>query len=266
MSSLVSSKILDDLQRGDTPSFVYFSHDQLSLLDPKRIPKHVAIIPDGNRRWAKNRELQSGNGHSQGADILMDVVKSGRELGVKTMTFYTFSTENWHRDAEEVAGLFWLLQTYLSDKCDEMLEFGIKFQCIGDLEKLPVDLYNTILDTKQKTAHCNKIEMVLAVNYGSRDELCRAIKTMMSDHSAKKIAEEDITADLVSSYLDTHEWPDPELLIRTSGEMRISNFLLWQLSYSEIYVSNVLWPDYRPNHLFEAIYNYQQRQRRLGGP
>jgi len=266
MNSLVSSNVLPDLKIEKTSPVVYFSNEQLSLLNSNRIPKHVAIIPDGNRRWAKNRELQSNSGHNQGADILMDVVKSARELGIKTLTFYTFSTENWHRDPEEVSGLLWLLHTYLSDKCNEMIEWGIKFQCIGDLEKLPLDLYNTIQETKLKTAHCDKINMVLAVNYGSRDELCRAIKSIVVDYSQELITKENITPDLVSSYLDTHEWPDPELLIRTSGEMRISNFLLWQLSYSEIYVSNVLWPDYRPNHLFEAIYNYQQRQRRLGGP
>lgn len=266
MSSLLSSKGLDNLQEVEALKLNFFNQEQMDLLDKKRIPRHVAIIPDGNRRWAKNRELHSNSGHHYGADILMDVVKSGVELGIKTMTFYTFSTENWHRNPEEVSGLLWLLQTYLSDKCSEMLEWGIKFQCIGDMEKLPPDLYHTIQETKIATASCDKIEMVLAVNYGSRDELCRAIKSMCRDFSQDVIKKENITADLVSSYLDTNQWPDPELLIRTSGEMRISNFLLWQLSYSEIYVSNVLWPDYRPYHLFEAIYNYQLRERRLGGP
>jgi len=266
MSSLLEAKSLCDLENIKTVPRIFFSQEQMNLLDKGRIPRHVAIIPDGNRRWAKKLELNSNTGHHQGADILMDVVKSGQELGIKTLTFYTFSTENWHRDSDEVHGLLWLLQTYLSDKCQEMLEWGIRFQCIGDLSKLPIDLYNTIQETKLATASCKGIEMVLAVNYGSRDELCRAIKAMINDCSEEKIKEENITAELVSSYLDTHQWPDPELLIRTSGEMRISNFLLWQLSYSEIYVSNVLWPDYRPYHLFEDIYNYQKRERRLGGP
>lgn len=261
MSSLIESRDESAISALRT----FFSKEQMALLDKTRVPKHVAIIPDGNRRWAKREEFHSNDGHRYGADILMDIVKSGRELGIKTMTFYTFSTENWHRDPEEVAGLMWLLQTYLSDKCNEMIEWGIRFQCIGDLSKLPLDLYHTIQETKLATSNCDKIDMVLAVNYGSRDELCRAIQSIAVDFSQEKIHKENITTDLVSSYLDTHNFQDPELLIRTSGEMRISNFLLWQLSYSEIYVSNVLWPDYRPYHLFEAIYNYQQRKRRLGG-
>ena len=244
----------------------FFSLEQMSLLDQTRIPKHVAIIPDGNRRWAKKESFQPNVGHHHGADILMDVVKSAQEIGIKTLTFYTFSTENWNRDPDEVAGLMWIIQNYLSDKCSEMIKFGVKFDCIGDMSGVPIDLYQTIQETKKATAHCEKIDMVLAINYGSRDEICRAIQLIAADYSIHKILTEDITQELVSSYLDTRKWSDPELLIRTSGEMRISNFLLWQLSYAEIYVSNVLWPDYRPNHLFQAIYNYQQRDRRLGGP
>jgi undecaprenyl diphosphate synthase len=266
MSSLLEAKVVPELENNRPNRHVFFTPEQLSLLDKERIPKHVAIIPDGNRRWAKKLELNSSSGHREGADILMDVVKSGQEMGIKALTFYTFSTENWHRNTDEVHGLLWLLQTYLSDKCQEMLDFDIRFQCIGDLSKLPADLYNTIVETKKVTANCKGIEMVLAVNYGSRDELCRAIKKMVDDCKEDKIKEENITAELVSSYLDTNQWPDPELLIRTSGEMRISNFLLWQLSYSEIYVTSVLWPDYKPHHLFDAVYKYQQRERRLGGP
>lgn len=244
----------------------FFSQEQMSLLSKTCIPKHVAIIPDGNRRWAK-REIQHPNaGHHEGADILMDVVKSAQEIGIETLTFFTFSTENWHRDPAEVAGLMWVIQSYLNDKCAEMVDWGVRFECIGDASKLSEDLCQTIEATKKATAHCKKIKMVLAINYGSRDEICRAIKLIAADYSINKIDKESITEELVSSYLDTHKWSDPELLIRTSGEMRISNFLLWQLSYSEIYVSNVLWPDYRPNHLFQAVYNYQQRDRRLGGP
>lgn len=262
MSSLVDLNGVSALQEQIQPRF--FSKEQMALLDKTKVPQHVAIIPDGNRRWAKREEFDSGDGHREGADILMDIVKSGRELGIKTMTFYTFSTENWHRESEEVAGLMWLLETYLSNQCQEMIDWGIRFQTIGDLSKLPIDLKDTVVETKLATSKCDKITMVLALNYGSRDELCRAIQSIVTDCSEEKIQRENITDELVSTYLDTYPFQDPELLIRTSGEMRISNFLLWQLSYSEIYISNVLWPDYRPYHLFEAIYNYQQRERRLG--
>lgn len=265
MSSLVESDTLCMQDKSQFP-LNFFKAEQLALLDKARIPQHVAIIPDGNRRWAKKEEFSSKEGHACGADILMDVVKSGRELGIKTMTFYTFSTENWLRSEEEVQGLLWLLQSYLNDKCCEMIEWGIRFYAIGDLSGLPDGLRKTIEETTISTLSCDKIEMVLAINYGSRDEICRAIKSIASDYSNEKITLKNITTELVSSYLDTKKWPDPELLIRTSGEMRISNFLLWQLSYSEIYVSNVLWPDYTPEHLFQAIYSYQKRQRRLGGP
>lgn len=243
----------------------YFSAEQLALLDKGFIPKHVAIIPDGNRRWARQQEFAQHEGHYQGADILMDIVKSGKELGIKTLTFYTFSTENWQRAPEEVDALMWLLQTYLTEQRQEMLDCGIRFNCIGDLTRIPQELYQTILETKAITAHCNAIEMVLALNYGSRDEICRAIKHLVVDCSENKLETEQITPQLFSQYLDTAAWGDPELLIRTSGEMRISNFLLWQLSYSEIFVSTVLWPDFKPYHLYEAIYSFQQRDRRLGG-
>lgn len=243
----------------------YFSAEQLALLDKGFVPKHVAIIPDGNRRWARQQEFSTNEGHHQGADILMDIVKSGKELGIKTMTFYTFSTENWQRAPEEVDALMWLLQTYLTDQKQEMLDCGIRFDCIGDLKRIPKELYDTIIETKAATAQCSQIEMVLALNYGSRDEICRAIQQVITDCENKKILKEQVSPQLFAQYLDTAPWGDPELLIRTSGEMRISNFLLWQLSYSEIYVSNVLWPDFRPYHLFEAVYSFQQRDRRLGG-
>ena len=248
------------------PSYCrFFSSAHIDGLDPKRIPKHVAIIPDGNRRWAHQQEFASSEGHRQGADILMDVVKSGIELGLEAMTFYTFSTENWQRSPAEVEGLMWLLHHYLTDQCQEMIDFGIRLQCIGDLSKLPKDLYQTIQEVKLKTAACTNIDMVLALNYGSRDEICRAIQSMVQDCTDQKLSKEEIKPETVSRYLDTSIWKDPELLIRTSGEMRVSNFLLWQLSYTEIHISDVLWPDFQPRHLYEAIYSYQQRNRRHGG-
>ncbi|HRD55862.1 MAG TPA: polyprenyl diphosphate synthase [Parachlamydiaceae bacterium] len=245
--------------------FSFFTGEQLSLLDKTRIPKHIAIIPDGNRRWAKSKGFEPIEGHRHGADIFINVVKAGKELGVKAITFFTFSTENWQRDQDEVQGIFWIIHSYLKKKCSEMVELGIRFQTIGDLSKLPLFLLDTIAETKANTVSCSEIDMVLAINYGGRDELCRAIQGIAADCVSKKIGQENITAELVSAYLDTKKWPDPELLIRTSGEMRISNFLLWQLSYAEIYVSNILWPDYKACHLFDAVYNYQKRERRFGG-
>lgn len=263
ISSLLELVSFPELDTPKTPSF--FTKDQLSLLDKDRIPKHIAIIPDGNRRWAKWKEFETIEGHRYGADVFINIVKAGKELGVKTMTFFTFSTENWNRGKDEVQGIFWILHSYLKKKCSEMLELGIRFQTIGDLSKLPIWLLDTIAETKEKTLDCNEIEMVLAINYGGRDELCRAIQQIAHDCKDEKIAKDNITTELISSYLDTKNWKDPELLIRTSGEMRISNFLLWQLSYAEIHVSNILWPDYKACHLFDAVYNYQQRERRFGG-
>lgn len=248
---------------GETEKF--YTIEQLSTLDPQHIPQHVAFIPDGNRRWAKRLEFSSVEGHRHGADILMDIVKAGKEMGIKVMTFYFFSTENWLRAKEEVHALMWLLQTYLSEQCQTMIDNGIRFQCIGDLSKIPEDVYKTVQETKQATALCDKVELVLAINYGSRDEICRAVQAIAADHKNDKFSSKEIDERLISSYLDTATFPDPDLLIRTSGEMRISNFLLWQLSYTEIYAPKTLWPEFTPNHFLDAIMEYQKRERRLGG-
>lgn len=264
MSLVVESIDFTDLKSKNSEEFSFFTKEELSLLDPSSIPKHVAIIPDGNRRWSKREVSSSKNGHQEGADIVMDIVKSGKEIGIKTLTFYTFSTENWQRDPFEVQGIFWVLDSYLNTHLKEMIDSGVKFNTIGDLSKLPQGLYDTILETKTLTKDCDQIEMVLAINYGGRDELTRAVRAIALDCVNGMIEKEDITPKLISSYLDTKSWDDPDLVIRTSGEFRISNFLLWQMSYSEIYVSDVLWPDYKPRDLFEAVYKYQQRERRLG--
>lgn len=244
----------------------YYTLDQLSSLDMLRIPKHIAIIPDGNRRWAKKREATAQEGHREGADILMDIVKAAKELSVEVITFYTFSTENWNRSESEIASFMFLIASYLSSQREEMIRCGIQLHTIGNLTQLPGYVQRIVEETKKATASCSKINLVLALNYGGRDDIKRAVHSILDDYQSQKLKKEDVTEAMISRYLDTSPWTDPELLIRASGELRISNFLLWQLSYSEIHVTPVLWPDFTPQHLLEAVRSYQNRERRLGGP
>lgn len=249
----------------DTEQHRYFTLDQFDKLLIDKTPSHVAIIPDGNRRWAKSRELNPSKGHEEGASTLVDIVCAAKDLGVKTVSFYLFSTENWSRAEEEVDALMMLLHLFLIDQRPTMLKEGIRVQTIGEISKLPQYVQDTIKESKQATEHCNNINMVLALNYGSRDELRRSFQSLAKKIALGKLTPEDITESMIGQSLDTAPFGDPELLIRTSGELRLSNFLLWQLSYSEIYVTDVLWPNFRPLHLYEAILSYQQRERRLGG-
>lgn len=242
-----------------------FHPSQLARLDRSRIPKHIAIIPDGNRRWAKKRLSSVQDGHREGADTLMEIVKAAKELGIEGITFYSFSTENWNRPPEEVLALMALFSNYLTEQCDEMIQSGIKLETIGDLSALPIFLQQVIQETKLATQDCNKVTLILALNYGSRNEICRAFRAMLDDYNHQSLSKEEINEETISRYLDTHKWGDPELLIRTSGELRVSNFLLWQISYSEIHVAPVLWPDFTPQHLIEAVVDFQGRQRRWGG-
>lgn len=242
-----------------------FHPRDLARLNRNRIPQHIAIIPDGNRRWAKKHLSSPQRGHKEGADILLETVKAAQEINIKVITFYAFSTENWNRPKEEITALMALFTSYLLEQREDMVQSGIKLETIGDLTRLPDFLNQVIHDTKVATQHCTSIRLVLAFNYGARDELCRAFKAMLQDYDRKVLSQDDINESTIGSYLDTEHWQDPELLIRTSGELRISNFLLWQISYTEIYVSSALWPDFTPHHLLEAILDYQQRDRRWGG-
>lgn len=242
----------------------FFTEEQLNKLDSSYIPKHVAIIPDGNRRWAQRQEANPEHGHQQGADIIIDVVNAAKELGIKAITIYAFSTENWKRPDSEVEALMWLIETYLIEQRGRMIKEGIRLNTIGDLEGLSLEMQQTIKETKEMTADCDIVDLILAINYGGRNEITRAVKQIVKDVEAGALEKDNIDERLVSKYLDTSPWGDPELLIRTSGQMRISNFLVWQISYSELYVVDVLWPDFRPRHLYEAIIDYQQRERRLG--
>ncbi len=237
-----------------------FSPEELAQLDKRRVPNHIAIVPDGNRRWAKRQLFSIESGHRKGTDNLITTVNAAKEIGIKAITFYMFSTENWSRNSFEVKALMSLLEFFLETKTQEMIDEGVRFHTIGDLSKLSKGATKAIEQTKALTAGCNGIDMIAALNYGSRDELCRAFKQMLAD----KLNSEDITEAMISRYLDTSQWTDPELFIRTGGEKRVSNFLLWQISYSELYVSDVLWPDFTSKNLMDAVLFYQSRERRLG--
>ncbi len=243
----------------------YFTDEQKALLKPDKIPKHVAIIPDGNRRWAKIHACSAPKGHQKGADALLDIVQAAKELNIKIMTIYTFSIENWSRPADEVDALMFLLASYLTEQLPAMQQNGIRFHTIGNISKLPDHVIAIVEKTKKETAHCQDIDLILALNYGGRDEISRAMHKLIDDLTAQKLKKEEIDEAAISRYLDTFPWPDPDLLIRTSGEQRISNFLLWQISYTELYMTDLYWPDFKPCHLFDAVRDFQKRERRLGG-
>ncbi len=232
--------------------------EPISLL--KEIPRHIAIIMDGNRRWSRKCGLPPSVGHWEGAEALTDIVRAASDLGVKTLTVYAFSTENWTRPNEEIEGLMNLFEIYLTKKRESLVQDGVHLDAIGDLAALPERVKKALELTRKATERCDKINLVLAINYGARDEIRRAICKIIE----QGLKPADITEDLISSKLDTHLYGDPDLLIRTSGELRISNFLVWQISYAEIYTTDVLWPDFSPEKLYEAVQEYQSRIRRKG--
>lgn len=241
------------------------SNEEIKQLKSGYIPKHVAFIPDGNRRWAKINRVMPQEGHRVGADSLLNIIKAGHQMGIETLTFYIFSTENWLRPKREIKAQMQLLEKSIILQKPRMIENGVRFLSIGDLSKFPPHLIELIETTKKETARCDNINVVFAMNYGGRDDLRRAFKKMLNDYDQQTFTKEDVTEQLICQYLDTAEWSDPELLIRTSGELRISNFLLWQLSYAEIFPSPVYWPEFSPHHFFESILDFQKRERRLGG-
>ena len=235
------------------------------LPDKTKLPIHVAVIPDGNRRWAKEHALGMAQGHNKGADNVMSIVRAAKDFGIKHITFYIFSTENWSREKYEINALMFLLRRFLVSHRKDMIEEGIRLHTIGDLSKLSKQVNTVIRETKEATEHCREVDMILALNYGARDELKRAFLKILNDVKNNKVREQDVNEQLISGYLDTAPWPDPDLLIRTSGEHRMSNYLLWQLSYAELFVSQVLWPDFTTGHFLEALMCFQNRDRRLGG-
>lgn len=243
----------------------FFSWEELQKIREGVIPKHIAIIPDGNRRWASKRQSSQEKGHEQGADITIDIVKAASEIGIEAITLYTFSTENWFRPQKEVDALMWLIESYLKKQKKRMIKEGIRLTTIGCSKRLSPSLRKAIADTQKATREGSKIDLILAINYGGRDEITRAVREIVAEVGRGNLEEKAITEETICRYLDSYGRREPELMIRTSGEMRISNFLIWQLAYSEIVVSDVLWPDFSPAHLYSAVVEYQRRERRLGG-
>jgi undecaprenyl diphosphate synthase len=229
-----------------------------------KLPRHIAIIMDGNGRWAKQRGKLRIFGHRNGVKAVREAAESAAELGVEFLTLYAFSTENWNRPRSEVNALMHLLVQTIHKEIKTLHDNDISLKAIGDLKSLPKPIYNELQDAIKETADHKRMSLVLALSYSSRWELTDAVQNIAQQVSDGKLKPEDINAGLISANLSTRDIPDPELLIRTSGEFRISNFLLWQIAYSELYFTNKLWPDFRKEDLYEAIVDYQKRERRFG--
>ncbi len=235
-----------------------------SALDPSRLPRHVAIIMDGNGRWAQRRGLTRIEGHKRGKDSVRAVVESSRRLGIEYLSLFAFSTENWSRPRREVNALMGLLRRYLRTELRKMMKNEIRLVAIGDTKRLPPALQQELAATIEATRDNRRMTVVLAVSYGGREDIVQAARAAAQAVRDGRLRAEEITEDLFGGYLDTAGLPDPDLLIRTSGEMRLSNFFLWQSAYTEIYVTDTLWPDFREKEYLEALAHYQQRDRRFG--
>jgi len=243
------------------------SSDALAIeagLDPARLPAHVAIIMDGNGRWAKKRMLNRVKGHEQGADTVRMAVRASRELGIGVLTLYAFSTENWQRPETEVSALMSLLKRFLKSEKKDMLEHNIRLHTIGEIERLPGSVNAMLKESMQATEKNTGMVLNLALSYGARSEIVRMVQQLSETVSTGKLRSEAIDEETVSAHLYTRNIPDPDLLIRTSGEMRISNFLLWQIAYAEIYITDTLWPDFTRAEYLQILKDYQARDRRFG--
>ena len=228
------------------------------------IPRHIAIIMDGNGRWAKKRGLPRIAGHNEGVDSVRDTVEACGQLGINYLTLYAFSTENWKRPQEEVSLLMRLLMRALRDETDKLYHNNVSVHAIGQINELPREVQNELCDAIDKTKHNTGLKLYLALSYSGRWDITNAVQSLAKDVSAGKVSCDAIDEKLITGYLSTNDVPDPDLLIRTSGEFRISNFLLWQLAYSEIYISDDYWPEFRRGELYNAIRDYQKRERRFG--
>ena len=233
-------------------------------INKNTLPKHVAIIMDGNGRWAKKQSKLRVFGHKVGVKAVRDTVEGAAELGLTFLTLYAFSSENWNRPKREIDALMQLLVNTILDETKTLMDNNIKLKAIGNLENLPEKCFNNLQSAIEKTSKNSQMTLVLALSYSSKTEIVDAIKTIAKKVEDNKLEVENINKEIVNNHLYTHNIPDPELLIRTSGEQRISNFLLWQIAYSELYFTDTLWPDFRRENLFEAILNYQTRERRFG--
>ena len=229
------------------------------------VPEHVAIILDGNGRWAKKRFMPRNYGHMQGAKTVEKMCEVARDLGIKYFTVYAFSTENWKRPQSEVDALMKLLRKYMVDSLERTAKNNMRVRVIGDKTGLSEDIQKSIADVETASAGNTGLNFTIAINYGSRDEMIRAMKKMCTDCKEGRLHADEISETVFEQYLDTHDIPDPDLLIRTSGEQRLSNYLLWQLAYSEFYFTDVLWPGFTKEELKKAIEHYNSRDRRFGG-
>ena len=229
-----------------------------------KIPNHVAIILDGNGRWAKSKGMPRNFGHTMGAKNVETVCQAADEIGIKYLTLYAFSTENWNRPESEVSALMRLLESYLKNCIKTAEKNNMRVRVIGEINRLAEPFQKKIRELEETSAHHTGLNLTIAINYGSRDEMIRAMKHMAEDVQSEKLQIEQIDESLFASYLDTKDLPDPDLLIRTSGEQRLSNYLLWQLAYSEFYFTDVPWPDFHKEELLEAVKAYSNRDRRFG--
>jgi len=233
-------------------------------IDSDKLPRHIAIIMDGNGRWAQKHTIGRIRGHRKGAQTVRMAVRTCREIGVKYLTLFAFSTENWERPENEVKALMLLLEEYLTKEIDELKKQGIRLTTIGEIERLNPSVREKIVQAMESTAANDKMVLNIALSYGGQDEIIYALKKIIRDVQDDKIKADEINKEIFGNYLYTSGMPDPDLLIRTSGEYRISNFLLWQTAYTELYFTKVLWPDFTKDDLFKAIASYQRRERRFG--
>ena len=229
-----------------------------------QVPEHVAIIMDGNGRWAQQKGELRIFGHTSGVESVREALSAAGEIGVKYLTLYAFSTENWNRPKEEVDALMDLLVKSISTEIESLHKNEVRLKTIGDISNLPLSCQNALTEAVEKTSNNKKVTLILALSYSSRWEITNAITKIAKQIEGNKLESGKINEDLISSYLSTAEYPDPELLIRTSGENRISNFLMWQMAYTELFFTDTLWPDFKKESFFEAIVDYQNRERRFG--
>lgn len=237
----------------------------IDKIDKDNIPKHIAIIMDGNGRWAKKRFLPRSFGHKAGVETIREIVKESSSLGVKYLTLYSFSTENWKRPEEEVGALMKLLVEYLKKEVEELHKNDVIIRTIGDITKLPQIAQEELQRAYEKTKENKGLTLSLALNYGGRNDIKLGIQKMLEDYDKGAFSKDDVDEEFLRNYLSTSFLPDPDMVIRPSGELRISNFLLWEIAYSEFWFSNINWPDFKKEDLHQAIYDYQNRDRRYGG-
>ncbi len=233
-------------------------------INKDKLPKHVALIMDGNGRWAKQRGQERIFGHENGIEAVRDTVKAAAEIGIEYLTFFAFSTENWCRPHREVETLMDLLTKAIVNETPELNENGVRLQAIGDLESLPLPCREKLQDAMELTANNNKLIVTVALSYSARWEIVNAVQKIAKKVANRTISPDDIDETIFTNALETADIPDPDLLIRTSGELRVSNFLLWQIAYTELYFTPVYWPDFRRKHLYQAIIDFQRRERRFG--